>query len=97
MTDVFGVKGRIWLSDQCRLLPIDERQTIDACLRQIDFVDQEIALVDIEIAKQVLASEDIRRLMTLPGVSEVTATAMMPRSVMSAGFRLPSIWLAISA
>lgn len=29
------------------------------------------------IAKQVLASEDIRRLMTLPGVSGVTATAMM--------------------
>jgi len=77
MTDVFGVKGRIWLSDQCRLLPIDEQQTIDACLRQIDFVDQEIALVDIEIAKQVLASEDIRRLMTLPGVSGVTATAML--------------------
>jgi transposase len=77
MTDVFGVKGRIWLSDQCRLLPIDERQTVDACLRQIDFVDQEIALVDIEIAKQVLASEDIRRLMTLPGVSGVTATAML--------------------
>jgi transposase len=77
MTDVFGVKGRIWLSDQCRLLPIDEQQTIDACLRQIDFVDQEIALVDIEIAKQVLASEDIRRLMTLPGVSGVTATAIL--------------------
>jgi transposase len=77
MTDVFGVKGRVWLGDQCRLLPIDEQQTVDACLRQIDFLAREIELVDIEIAKQVLASEDIRRLMTLPGVSEVTATAML--------------------
>jgi transposase len=77
MTDVFGVKGRIWLSDQCRLLPIDEQQTVDACLRQIDFLAAEIELVDVEIAKQVLASEDIRRLMTLPGVSGVTATAML--------------------
>lgn len=77
MSDVFGVKGRVWLSDQCRLLPIDEQQTVDACLRQIDFLQREIELVDIEIAKQVLASEDIRRLMTLPGVSGVTATAMM--------------------
>src|SRR5205823_3135404 len=76
-TDVFGVKGRIWLSDQCWLLPIDEQQTVDACLRQIDFLAREIELVDIEIAKQVLASEDIRRLMTLPGVSGVTATAML--------------------
>jgi transposase len=77
MTDVFGVKGRIWLSDQCRLLPVDEQQTVDACLRQIDFLAAEIELVDVEIAKQVLASEDIRRLMTLPGVSGVTATAML--------------------
>lgn len=38
MSDVFGVKGRVWLSDQCRLLPIDEQQTVDACLRQIDFL-----------------------------------------------------------
>ena len=77
MTDVFGVKGRVWLGDQCRLLPVDERQTVDACLRQIDFLAAEIELVDVEIAKQVLASEDIRRLMTLPGVSGVTATAML--------------------
>jgi hypothetical protein len=72
MTDAFGVKGRVWLSDQCRLLPVNERRTVDACLRQIDFLEREIELVDVEIAKQVLASEDIRRLMTLPGVSGVT-------------------------
>ena len=77
MSDVFGVKGRIWLSDQRRLMPIDEQQTVDACLRQIDFLQSEIDLVDKEIAKEVLASQDIRRLMTLPGVSGVTATAMM--------------------
>ncbi len=77
MTDVFGVKGRVWLVDQRRLMPIDEQQTVDACLRQIDFLEQEIKLVDLEIAKQVLASEDIRRLMTLPGVSGITATAML--------------------
>lgn len=77
MTDVFGVKGRVWLGDQCRRLPVDEQQTVDACLRQIDFLGREIELVDIEIAKQVLASEDIRRLMTLPGISGVTATAML--------------------
>jgi transposase len=77
MTDVFGVKGRVWLRDQCRLLPVDERQTVDACLRQIDFLAAEIELVDVEIAKEVLNCEDIRRLMSLPGVSGVTATAML--------------------
>ena len=58
-------------------LPVDEQQSVNACLRQIDFVKKEIELVDVEIAKQVLASEDIRRLMTLPGVSGVTATAIL--------------------
>ena len=77
MSDVFGVKGRLWLTDQCRLMPVDEQLTVAACLRQIDFMDSEIALVDHEIAHEVLASEDIRRLMTMPGVGAVTATALM--------------------
>ena len=29
MSDVFGIKGRVWLSDQCRLLPIDEQQAVN--------------------------------------------------------------------
>jgi transposase len=77
MTDVFGVKGRVWLERQRASLPLDEQHTVDACLRQIDFLQQEIELVDRQIAEQVLASDDIRRLMTLPGVSGVTATALM--------------------
>ncbi len=77
MTDMFGVKGRVWLASQQEHLPVDEQQSVNACLRQIDFVKKEIELVDVEIAKQVLASEDIRRLMTLPGVSGVTATAIL--------------------
>lgn len=77
MTDVFGVKGRVWLEDQCRIMPTDEQLTVAACLRQVDFMENEIALLDKEIAREVLASEDIRRLMTLPGVSGVTATALL--------------------
>jgi transposase len=77
MTDVFGVKGRAWLARQREQLPLDEQQTVDACLRQIDFLEAELELVDREIAKQVLACQDIRRLMTLPGVSGVTATALL--------------------
>jgi transposase len=77
MTDVFGVKGRVWLQRQRAGLPLDEQHTVDACLRQIDFLEREIELVDRQVAEQVLASDDIRRLMTLPGVSGVTATALM--------------------
>ena len=44
VSDLFGVKGRAgWPSSQ---LPDDERETVDACLRQIDFLDSEIAAVE---------------------------------------------------
>jgi transposase len=74
-TDLFGVEGRRWLAAQ--RLPADEREMVDACLRQIDFLDREIAEVDRELAALALGSVEIRRLITLPGVSFVTAAALM--------------------
>lgn len=75
MSDVFGRRGRAWLSDQ--LLPTDERETVEACLRQIDFFDGEVAVIDRALAEAVLASPEMRRLLTLPGVNAVTAAALM--------------------
>ena len=37
MTDAFGKRGRAWLAEL--ELPADERETVDGCLRQIDFLD----------------------------------------------------------
>jgi transposase len=71
VTDVFGKRGRAWLAGL--ELPADERQTVDGCLRQIDFVDAEIAILERAIAEHALASADIKRLMTVPGVSLMTA------------------------
>jgi transposase len=75
VTDLFGVQGRRWLAKQT--LPEDERETVAACLRNIDFLDGELALVDKSLAEHALASADMQRLMTLPGVSFVTAAALM--------------------
>jgi transposase len=58
-------------------VPADERETVEACLRQIDFLAAEIAVIDRALAELALASEQMRRLMTLPGVSFVTAAALM--------------------
>jgi transposase len=75
MTDLFGKSGRVWLD---RLeLPPDERQTVDGCLRQIDFLEGEIAMLEQEIAQHALGSEDIQRLMTVPGVSLMTAATFI--------------------
>src|SRR4029453_2666999 len=75
VSDLFGVEGRRWLAKQ--ELPSDEHEMVEACLRQIDFLDQEVAAVDRTLAQLALASPEMRRLMTLPGVSFVTAAALL--------------------
>jgi transposase len=64
MSDLFGVGGRAWLA--ALELPADERLTVDGCLRQIDLMDGEIAIVECEIARQVLGSAEMRRLLFDP-------------------------------
>ncbi len=77
MSDLFGVKGRAWLAERVERLPLDERLTVAACLRQIDFVDDELARLDKILAADALSDDDALRLMTLPGVSAVTAIALL--------------------
>lgn len=75
VTDAFGKAGREWLSEL--ELPVDERLTLDGCLRQVDFLDVEVAAMDREIAKQALAWPEVLRLMTVPGVNVQTAATFM--------------------
>ena len=75
MSDVCGRKGRQWLA--ALELPADERETVECCLREVDFLDSEIALIERELANQALDSDEIRRLMTVPGVSLVSAATFL--------------------
>ena len=50
---------------------------MDAALRQFDFVQTEVDRTDRAIAEQALASVEIRRLMTIPGVDVTTAATLM--------------------
>jgi transposase len=74
-SDPFGKKGRQWIAAQ--QLPIDERLTVDGGLRQLDFFGDELAEIDRLIARQVLGDEDVRRLMTIPGIDVVTAATLV--------------------
>jgi transposase len=75
MTDAFGVAGREWLAGQ--LLPPDERGTIDASLRQIDYLTGEITTIERDLASFVLESTEARRLLTVPGVGMITAAVFI--------------------
>jgi transposase len=74
-SDVFGVKGRKWLAEL--ELALEERETVDGCMRQIEFLDQELAVVERLIAQDALASKDIRRLMSVPGVNVIVAASFL--------------------
>jgi transposase len=74
-SDLFGVKGRKWLAGL--ELPPEERESVDAGIRHVEFLDWEIREVERLIAKQVLGWPEIRRLMTVPGVNLICAATFI--------------------
>jgi transposase len=75
VSDLFGLAGREWLREV--ELPVEERETVDGCLRQIDFLDREIAEVEKQVARDALISPQIKRLMTVPGVNAIVAATFL--------------------
>jgi transposase len=75
VTDTFGKAGRRWLAGL--ELPLDEQLTLEGCLRQVDFLDAEIAALDAEIAKQALDWSEVLWLMSVPGANVQTAASFM--------------------
>jgi transposase len=75
VSDLFGVKGRRWL--EALELALTERETVDAAMRQVEFLDQEIAQVEQLIAAEALSWTEIKRLMTVPGVNVIVAATFM--------------------
>jgi transposase len=74
-SDVFGIKGRAWLRGL--ELAFEERETVDSALRQIEFLDSEIATVERLIAQAALQSGEVKRLMSVPGVNVIVASTFM--------------------
>jgi transposase len=74
-SDLFGVKGRQWLAEQ--QLSVTERETVDSAVRQIEFLDGEIAEVEKLIAAEALSWPEVKRLMTVPGVNVIVAATFM--------------------
>ena len=73
--DLFGHKGRAWLAEQD--LPPDERQAVEALLRQLDSHGEELRLIDAELARVALGRDEVKRLMTIPGVDATVALSIV--------------------
>jgi transposase len=75
VSDLFGLAGRRWLKELA--LPAEERETVDSCMRQIEFLEQEIAEVERLISLDALDSPETRRLMSVPGVNVIVAATFL--------------------
>ncbi len=74
-SDLFGVKARKWLAEL--QLASEERESLDSAMRQIEFLDSEIAEVERLIASDALESTEIRRLMGVPGVNVIVTASFL--------------------
>ncbi len=74
-SDLFGKKGRVWLAAQ--QLPAAEQETVEGCLRQVDFLDTEVAAIDAKLSDFALTSAEAKRLMTIPGIDVAAACTLV--------------------
>jgi transposase len=75
VTDLFGQAGRRWLA--ALALPAHEREQIESDLRLQDALTAEVSLAERQLAGEALASPQVRRLITIPGVGPVTALSLV--------------------
>ena len=75
VSDLFGQAGRGWLKEL--ELPREERESVDASMRQIEFLESEITELDRLVALDALGSAEVKRLMSVPGVNIICAASFL--------------------
>jgi transposase len=73
--DMFGIKGRCWLANQD--LPPDEELAVEGLLRQLDFHGQELRIIDAALGRIALERDEVKRLMTIPGIDATVALSIV--------------------
>ncbi|MGO4569962.1 IS110 family transposase [Rhizobium sp. 2YAF20] len=75
------------LGDGSGHVPTAARSALSAISDEIELLDSRISRLDGEIASQAKQNDDIRRLMTIPGVGVVTASTIAAHVADPAGFK----------
>jgi len=75
VTDLFGKRGRFWLGQV--KLPVQARESVQACLRMIDHYSEEIQQQNLRLSKKAGEDERARWLMTIPGIGECSAMMLL--------------------
>jgi transposase len=73
--DLFGKKGRVWLSEQP--LPLDERVGIEQRLHELDRLAEDLVVIDRALGIEVLHDANLKRLLTITGVNATIAIGLL--------------------
>jgi transposase len=63
------------------------RPALDLLIATLRMVSEQIKQLDAEIARRARAEDDARRLMTIPGIGPITATALIALAPNASGFK----------
>jgi transposase len=74
MTDLFGKAGRTFLGGV--ELPPAERALLEADLRTIDFLNEEVAAAEQAMARAVHQDAEVQRLLSVPGIALASAVGL---------------------
>jgi transposase len=86
-TDLFGKKGRVWLSDQP--LPMDERLGVEQRLRQLDRLGEDLREIERVLAQSVIEDARLRRMLTIAGINTTVAIGLLSAIGDIGRFRAP--------
>jgi transposase len=76
VSDAFGVRGRQVIAQLVQQLPPQTRFVTEGLLEQVGVLDRRIREVEERMGEVLEVHEDLRRLMTLPGVGFIVATVI---------------------
>ena len=76
ISDLFGVKGRIYLDSTLDRLPPDTAAMIQLQLVSLDQLEMQIEDIEARIAAALKPTPEVKLLRTVPGIGEILAPLM---------------------
>lgn len=86
-TDLFGKKGRGWLSNQP--LPTDERMSVEQRLRELDRLGEDLREIECVLAQSVMEDGRLRKMLTIAGINTTVAIGLLSAIGDIGRFRTP--------
>ena len=77
MSDIFGGRGREQMALTIKKFPSETRYTLRCLLRELDMVESQIQRIEKRMKKVFSKTEQVKRLMTLPGIGFILAVAIV--------------------